>query len=501
MFQPGEEGYGGAKDMLDEGLLDIPTGRTHGPVEAAFAIHIGSRYPTGAIRLRAGAQMASSDVLRITVEGKGGHASAPHLAVDPITVAAEIVLALQVAVTRGVDPFDPAVITIAKVTAGTTNNIIPETAELLGTIRTVSEETRAAVKERVKALVEGICSAYGATGKLDIQAGYPVTANDDAFAAFVLDVARDLVGREAVEPLKAPIMGAEDFSYVLQKVPGAMAFLGAVPAGTRPGDGAAEPLEPGRLRRGSAAGRGRALRRRRPAPPRRRVSDDETRADLRRRLAEVPRRLAVATRAAADKPTAAGEWTPAEVVRHLIAVEEEVWHSRLRQLAAEDRPRWPWTEPDRWLGAPDASLEDLLIVYADRRGTTIAILGELDDAGWARTGEHATYGVLDVAALMAKAIDHDDEHLDELPMSPEPVTRSTRLAANAAAIAVVAYAILWFATTQVRSIREVSPFAEDPWDAVASYAAIFLPMVAGATWIRSLRHRGPILPPATAARI
>ena len=142
------------------------------------------------------------------------------------------------------------------------------------------------------------------------------------------------------------------------------------------------------------------------------MSDDETRADLRRRLAEVPRRLAVATRAAAAEPTAAGEWTPADVVRHLIAVEEEVWHGRLRQLAAEERPRWPWTEPDRWLGAPDASLEDLLIVYADRRGTTIAILGELGDAGWARTGEHATYGVLDVAALMTKAIDHDDEHLE-----------------------------------------------------------------------------------------
>jgi amidohydrolase len=229
MFQPGEEGYGGAKDMLDEGLLDVPTAGPHGPVEAAFAIHIGTRYPTGAIRLRPGAQMASSDVLRITVEGKGGHASAPHLAVDPITVAAEIILALQVAVTRGVDPFDPAVITIARVTAGTTNNIIPETAELLGTIRTVSEETRAAVKVRVAALVQGICDAHGAIGRLDIQAGYPVTANDDAFAAFVLDVARDLVGGDAVEPLKAPIMGAEDFSYVLQKVPGAMAFLGAVP--------------------------------------------------------------------------------------------------------------------------------------------------------------------------------------------------------------------------------------------------------------------------------
>jgi hippurate hydrolase len=234
MFQPGEEGYAGARSMLDEGLLDVAAVGGFGPVSGAFAIHIGNRYPTGHIRLRGGAQMASSDVLRITVTGKGGHASAPHLALDPITVAAEIVLALQVAVTRGVDPFDPAVVTITKLTAGTTNNIIPETAELLGTIRTVSEESRAAIKERIAALVEGICSAHGATGRLDIEPGYPVTANDDAFAAFVLAVARDLLGPDAVEPLRAPIMGAEDFSYVLQRVPGAMAFLGSVPHGTDP---------------------------------------------------------------------------------------------------------------------------------------------------------------------------------------------------------------------------------------------------------------------------
>jgi hippurate hydrolase len=230
MFQPGEEGYAGARSMLEEGLLDLPTAGGFGPVTGAFAIHIGNRYQSGTIHLRPGAQMASSDVLRITVKGKGGHASSPHLAVDPITVAAEIVLALQVSVTRGVNPFDPAVVTIAKVTAGTTNNIIPETAELLGTIRTVSEETRAAVKERIARLVEGIAGAHGASATLDIEPGYPVTANDEAFAGFVLDVARDLVGDGAVDTLKAPIMGAEDFSFVLEKVPGAMAFLGAVPA-------------------------------------------------------------------------------------------------------------------------------------------------------------------------------------------------------------------------------------------------------------------------------
>jgi hippurate hydrolase len=234
MFQPGEEGFGGAQTMIDEGLLAVPTDGDHGPLTGALALHISNSYPTGYIRLRGGALMASSDVLRITVRGKGGHASEPHTAVDPITVAAEIVLALQVAVTRGVDPFDPAVITIAKLTAGTTNNIIPETAELLGTIRTVSEETRAAVRERVTRLVEGICSAHGATGVLAIEPGYPVTVNDHDFAAFTIDVARDLLGTEAVEPLKAPIMGAEDFSYVLQNVPGAMAFLGSVPLGLDP---------------------------------------------------------------------------------------------------------------------------------------------------------------------------------------------------------------------------------------------------------------------------
>ncbi len=138
---------------------------------------------------------------------------------------------------------------------------------------------------------------------------------------------------------------------------------------------------------------------------------NDRRTDLRRRLAEVPDRLAVAARAAGDGPLPDGEWTPAEVVRHLIAVEEVVWHVRLRQLLNEDRPRWPWAEPDRWTGAPDASLDDLLAIHARHRGATIDILDDLGEAGWARTGEHATYGVLDVAGLMDRAIDHDDEHI------------------------------------------------------------------------------------------
>jgi amidohydrolase len=226
MFQPGEEGFGGAKTMIEEGLLEAagstaPTG--------ALAVHIGTRYPTGEVHLRPGPQMAATDVIRITIRGRGGHASAPHLALDPIAVAAEIVLALQAMVTRRIDVFDPAVVTIAQITAGTTNNIIPETCFLFGTIRSVSEGTRAEVRAGVRRVAEGIAAAHGATVEVDLEAGYPVTINDPTFTAFVMDAARSLIGADKVAELPAPIMGAEDFSYVLQKVPGAMAFIGARP--------------------------------------------------------------------------------------------------------------------------------------------------------------------------------------------------------------------------------------------------------------------------------
>ncbi|MEA2546739.1 MAG: hypothetical protein QOI09_2012, partial [Chloroflexota bacterium] len=175
MFQPGEEGFGGAKTMIDEGLLEAagPTAPT-----GALAVHFGTRYPTGEVHLRPGPQMAATDVIRITVRGRGGHASAPHLALDPIAIAAEIVLALQAMVTRRIDVFDPAVVTIAQITGGTTNNIIPETCFLFGTIRTVSEESRAEVRAGVRRVAEGIAAAHGATAEVDLEAGYPVTIND-----------------------------------------------------------------------------------------------------------------------------------------------------------------------------------------------------------------------------------------------------------------------------------------------------------------------------------
>jgi hippurate hydrolase len=224
MFQPGEEGFAGARFMLDEGLLDLPAPEV---ADAAFAIHISTTYPTGTLNLRPGPEMAAADFIRLTVRGRGGHASAPFTALDPITVAAEIVLALQSMVTRRVNVFDPAVVTIAHIRGGTTNNIIPETVFLEGTIRTVSETTRTAVHAEIRRVVDGICAAHGAAGELEIEAGYPVTVNDPAFTAFVASVGEELVGAEAVIPMPAPIMGAEDFSYVLQRVPGTMVFLGA----------------------------------------------------------------------------------------------------------------------------------------------------------------------------------------------------------------------------------------------------------------------------------
>jgi amidohydrolase len=227
MFQPGEEGFHGARFMLDEGLLDQSGGERP---SAAFALHITTLYETGTIDIRPGAMLASADTLRITVRGRGGHASAPHTALDPITVAAEITLALQTMVSRRVDAFDPAVVTIAQVVAGTTTNIIPETAFLGGTMRTVSEVRRVAVRADIRRLCEGIAAAHGASVDVEIEPGYPVTVNDEVFTALVLSVAREVVGEDAARLLPAPIMGAEDFSYVLQQVPGAMGFVGARPA-------------------------------------------------------------------------------------------------------------------------------------------------------------------------------------------------------------------------------------------------------------------------------
>jgi amidohydrolase len=232
MFQPGEEGHHGARFMLDEGLLDVPTlaDGTPSPVTGAFAIHITSTLPSGWMGSRGGPLLASADTLRVTLTGRGGHASEPYRALDPIPVACEIVQSLQTMVTRSIDVFDPSVITVGRITAGTTNNVIPETAEIEGTIRAVSEKTRSRVHDGVRRVVDGVAAAHGCRVDVEIDAGYPVTVNDAGFAETSLGVAEQVVGADKVVRQPHPIMGAEDWSYVLQRVPGAMMFLG----GTHP---------------------------------------------------------------------------------------------------------------------------------------------------------------------------------------------------------------------------------------------------------------------------
>ena len=232
MFQPGEEGAHGARYMLEEGLLDVPPldDGSESPVTGAFALHITSTIPTGMVATKGGATMASADTFQIVVHGAGGHASEPFRTIDPIPIACEIVQALQTMITRRIDIFDPAVVTVGQITAGTTNNIIPETATIVGTIRTVSERTRAMVHDNIRRVAEKIAEAHGATAEPEVILGYPVTSNHDQFADFTLDTARQVLGDGNVHRMPNPIMGAEDFSYVLQRVPGTMMFLG----GTEP---------------------------------------------------------------------------------------------------------------------------------------------------------------------------------------------------------------------------------------------------------------------------
>jgi len=224
MFQPGEEGHHGARFMLEDGLLDpLP--------DAAFALHVWPNFPSGVFAGRPGPLLAAADRIVMTVTGKGGHASQPHLAVDPIPVACEIVTALQSLVTRRIPAFDPVVITIARISAGTTNNVIPETAELEGTIRSFSESSRDLAHEGVHRVAANIAAAHNASASVNIIPGFPVTVCDEKAVTLAKATAQRLFGDSGWLPVASPVMGAEDFSYVLQKVPGAMLFLGAVPEG------------------------------------------------------------------------------------------------------------------------------------------------------------------------------------------------------------------------------------------------------------------------------
>jgi hippurate hydrolase len=224
MFQPGEEGYHGARFMLDDGLLDpLP--------DAAFALHIMPNAPHGMIGSRAGTLLASADMLEIAVEGRGGHASMPHDTRDPVPVAAEILLALQTMVTRRFDAAEAVVVTITQLDAGSAHNVIADRALLKGTIRTLTPEKRSGVWQDITRVAEHVAAAHDCKAEVTITEGFPPTVNDPRAVALAETVATAMPDGSFTQ-LAAPIMGAEDFSYVLAKVPGMMAFLGVAEAGS-----------------------------------------------------------------------------------------------------------------------------------------------------------------------------------------------------------------------------------------------------------------------------
>ena len=229
MFQPGEEGFHGARFMLEDGLLG---GDEYGPLpDAAFALHIMPNAPHGAIAGRAGPLLAAADQFAITVTGQGGHASMPHDARDPVPAAAAIVSALQAMVTRRFNAADSVVVTVTQLDAGTAHNIIPDHARLGGTIRSLSPQNRARLHEWIAEVAGGTAAAHGVSAEVDITEGFPVTICDERAVALGRAVVEENLGEASWRDLPAPIMGAEDFAYVLEKVPGAMFFLGVAPEG------------------------------------------------------------------------------------------------------------------------------------------------------------------------------------------------------------------------------------------------------------------------------
>lgn len=224
MFQPGEEGHHGARFMLDDGLIDpLP--------DAAFALHVMPNAPHGVIGGRAGPLLAGADQIDIVVQGRGGHASLPHETLDPVPVACAIVLALQTMVTRRFSVHDPVVVTIARIEGGSTHNVIPDRVAMRGTMRTLSAANRAALRDEVRQVAACIAAAHGLEAAVTITEGFPVTVCDPRAVDFGAAVTAQLWGPGTFQRLADPIMGAEDFSYVLEKVPGAMFFLGAAAEG------------------------------------------------------------------------------------------------------------------------------------------------------------------------------------------------------------------------------------------------------------------------------
>lgn len=218
IFQPAEEGGGGGQVMVEEGVAE--------GLDSIFALHLWPGLPLGTVATKAGPIMAAADAFEMEILGTGGHGAMPHLSSDAIVIAAHVVTALQTVVSREVDPVEPAVLTVGEIGAGTAFNVIPEKARIGGTVRTLNEELRKRIPERLEAVSQGVARGMRADAQLDYTFSYPVTRNDAGAANHALEVARGLFGEDSVLELPNPSMGAEDFAYFLEKVPGAFAWLG-----------------------------------------------------------------------------------------------------------------------------------------------------------------------------------------------------------------------------------------------------------------------------------
>ncbi|MBU8869119.1 M20 metallopeptidase family protein [Paenarthrobacter aromaticivorans] len=229
MFQPGEEGFDGASYMINEGVLDAAGRRA----DTAYGMHVfSSLEPHGQFVTKNGVMLSSSDGLVVTVLGAGGHGSAPHSAKDPVTAAAEMVTALQVMITRQFNMFDPVVLTVGVLHAGTKRNVIPETARIEATIRTFSEESRQKMMDVVPKLLQGIAAAHGLEVDVDYQQEYPLTINDEDETTTAEKVIAGMFGESRLTRMATPLSGSEDFSRVLAEVPGTFVGLSAVAPGT-----------------------------------------------------------------------------------------------------------------------------------------------------------------------------------------------------------------------------------------------------------------------------
>lgn len=220
IFQPAEEGGGGGKAMVDDGLMD------RFGIGEVFGMHNYPGMPVGSFGIRAGAMMAAADALTIDIEGVGAHAARPHLGVDTVLVGAQIINAIQSVVSRNVDPLKSAVVSICMFRAGNTDNVIPQTVQLRGTARSLAGDVRELLEKRLPVIVENTAAAYGAKATLTYRRGYPVLVNHEQQTGFAASVAGQIAGEDKVDSTLPPMMGAEDFSFMLNARPGAFIWIG-----------------------------------------------------------------------------------------------------------------------------------------------------------------------------------------------------------------------------------------------------------------------------------